>query len=734
MRALHRLRAADGDGQQGASGAAGGRDGPRKGARAHTERGERPPCQPPRQLTPHLLPPHTRVALSPLSPFPPQCPILLWDFDAGVANAGTDRHDGELLHKLVLHKVAIQSLSFSYDSAFLASLGGQDDNTLVIWDLASGKAICGTPAASYAALSVQWSHGSTASLVTCGQYHVRKWEFNFDRRRLFPEDLKTGGVKRIFTTLAVAPDDRIAYAGTSTGDVIMFSLETGNFLTTSSHRFSLGVCSLAVVDDGSVLVGTGDGALVKINAKDLKVIKAAELLGGVTSIAVAPDQQTAFVGTEGGNIYGVATAGLESKLRGTAHSSPIVDVVFPAGTSELFLTAAGCEIRIWHSVKRTELLRIQVPALKVNCIAINSTGTSIVSGWDDGKIRAFTPETGKLQYAIHDAHAEAVTAIAFTHDGKRIVSGGRDGRVRTWNVSGRSQVMELSFKEHKKEVTSVRISKNDEEAITASADGSCLMWNLRRGVRANALFASTVFRTMLYHPDESQLLTCGSDRKITYWDTTDCTAIRVMDGSTEEVRNFFWGGGEGGGGVPTFVLVCVPRCPQRPRSLAHLCFFRFFPPFTRRADQLDRHRAGRRLLRERRRGPAGEGVVVRRGRTGGGGRGPQRDHHPPQDQPRQAHHRQRGVGGRHLHLAHVLPVKRTGGWGGGGGDLMQGDGRERRCETTSSLNSLIDSLSLSLPSTRQVSRGTYLYREGRDEGRRGGGGGGTDRGEKPKNK
>jgi cilia- and flagella-associated protein 52 len=540
-------------------------------ARAHTRKGESAPrANPPDSSLPTSSSIPTRaLALSPLSPSPPQCPILLWDFDAGVANAGTDRHDGELLHKLVLHKVAIQSLSFSYDSAFLASLGGQDDNTLVIWDLASGKAICGTPAASYAALSVQWSHGSTASLVTCGQYHVRKWEFNFDRRRLFPEDLKTGGVKRIFTTLAVAPDDRIAYAGTSTGDVIMFSLETGNFLTTSSHRFSLGVCSLAVVDDGSVLVGTGDGALVKINAKDLKVIKAAELLGGVTSIAVAPDQQTAFVGTEGGNIYGVATAGLESKLRGTAHSSPIVDVVFPAGTSELFLTAAGCEIRIWHSVKRTELLRIQVPALKVNCIAINSTGTSIVSGWDDGKIRAFTPETGKLQYAIHDAHAEAVTAIAFTHDGKRIVSGGRDGRVRTWNVSGRSQVMELSFKEHKKEVTSVRISKNDEEAITASADGSCLMWNLRRGVRANALFASTVFRTMLYHPDESQLLTCGSDRKITYWDTTDCTAIRVMDGSTEEVRFFFWGGGGGGGGESRHSSLCV--CPvarsARARSL-----------------------------------------------------------------------------------------------------------------------------------------------------------------------
>jgi cilia- and flagella-associated protein 52 len=34
-----------------------------------------------------------------------------------------------------LHKVLIQSLSFSFDEKYLASLGGLDDNTLVIWDV-----------------------------------------------------------------------------------------------------------------------------------------------------------------------------------------------------------------------------------------------------------------------------------------------------------------------------------------------------------------------------------------------------------------------------------------------------------------------------------------------------------------------------------------------------------------------------------------------------------------------
>jgi cilia- and flagella-associated protein 52 len=86
-------------------------------------------------------------------------------------------------------------------------------------------------------------------------------------------------------------------------------------------------------------------------------------------------------------------------------------------------------------------------------------------------------------------------------------------------------------------VTCIRLSHDDSEAISSSADGSCIIWNLTRGIRTNALFAATVFRSVVFHPDESQILTCGSDRKITYWDSSDCNAIRIMDGSSEEIKS-----------------------------------------------------------------------------------------------------------------------------------------------------------------------------------------------------
>jgi len=469
---------------------------------------------------------------------PAQTPIFLWDFAAATAAAASGGAP-PVRHNLLLHKVSTQALSFSPDGSLLASIGGAEDNTVAVWEVEAGRAVCGTPAGTHAALTLAWFNGRSDRLVTGGQYHMRTWEVDMTRRRMFPSDWKTGSVKRIFTAVVVDDTDTRAFVGTTTGDVLEFNVVSGNFMQASKVRFSLGIHTATFASDasgGTIIAGTGDGALVRLSAKDLTVKAVSELLGAVTSVAVSPGGDHGLAGTDAGSLYAFPIATLVPRLLTTAHHAPIADVVFPAGTSDLFLTASGSDIRLWNARKGAELLRIQVPNLNVLSIAINATGTSIVSGWDDGKIRAFGPESGALQYAIPDAHAEAVTAVAFTHDGSKVVSGGRDGRVRVWSVGGRAQSMLLSFKEHKKEVTSVTVSSNDEEAVTASADGSVLIWSLKRGTRVNAMFASTIFRCALYHPDESQLLTAGSDRKITYWDSTDCTAIRIMEGSTEEVR------------------------------------------------------------------------------------------------------------------------------------------------------------------------------------------------------
>jgi len=48
-----------------------------------------------------------------------------------------------------------------------------------------------------------------------------------------------------------------------------------------------------------------------------------------------------------------------------------------------------------------------------------------------------------------------------------------------------------------------------------------------------AFFEPNVFKSVAIHPDESQILTCGTNHKVTYWDVTDGQAIRELEGGDD---------------------------------------------------------------------------------------------------------------------------------------------------------------------------------------------------------
>jgi len=481
---------------------------------------------------------------------------LIWDLDAVIANANTDNTEGEKKHTLKLHKGKVQSLAFSCDGTYISSLGGQDDNSLVVWRVSDGEAICGTSAHTDSAKTMCWYNTTEDRLVTCGNYHLKVWEFSLENRKLFGHQAKMGNIQRVHTCVALPDDDSCIYSGTTTGEVLQISnrelihnndlvLEP-RYLSAAGTRFKCGVMCLSMVpnDDGSFdcLVGSGEGTITRIRSwRDSNKRgrnPAQRMMGCVTSVAVrTSDPSVCFLGTAHGNTYLCETScTAEAELRGTCHYNGINDVCFPGDCSDLFLTCSANDIRIWNAASRQELLRIQVPNLVCNCIHVTQNGGTIVSGWDDGKVRGFQPESGALKFVVQDAHNESCTAIkCFNEEDSygewHMASGGMDGRVRIWKILPGKQKMIASLKEHRDEISGIQIVKDNSVCMTSSKDGSCICWDLVNFTRLKAMFANTQFSDIKLHPDESQMLTCGTDRKITYWDTQDADAIRVTEGS-----------------------------------------------------------------------------------------------------------------------------------------------------------------------------------------------------------
>merc|ERR1719412_2047598 len=142
-----------------------------------------------------------------------------------------------------------------------------------------------------------------------------------------------------------------------------------------------------------------------MNIETMRVMRSVKLEGMVTSLSLNKAGDHFFVGTSLSCSYLVAMENFDFELRSSSHFGRINDVAFPSGYSELFVTASVNDIRVWHSRNQNELLRIQVPNLECLCVSLSRNGGSILSGWSDGKIRAFLPESGRLMFTINDAHS-----------------------------------------------------------------------------------------------------------------------------------------------------------------------------------------------------------------------------------------------------------------------------------------------------------------------------------------
>ena len=533
--------------------------------------------------------------------------------------------DGRLLlHRLHQHRGMVRSLDFSFDGSFLVTLGGQDDNDLVVWDVSTGAGICGSPAApSDTSRCVKFLNGRNDRFVSCGNYHLRVWQFCASTPRLHAENASSGTLRRVMQSLDVSSDDRFAFAGTKTGEVLMYGIDRDEIQTSdldrhnrlgvdvrpalrhySRDRFSCGVRSVTCVvnpDTGNtnIIAGAGDGTVQLLNPSlEPIVTHRTKLSGAVTSLSLCPwtdegkgkgkgegkgggggGTKKFLAGTELSQRYSLDISSFTPKLTGTCHYGEIHDVKFPRGTSDLFVTASVDDIRVWNArgcgggagsrstskmingkrvaaaatgntsvTTPTELMRIRIPNLTCFAVDVTDSGGHIISGWSDGKIRAFLPESGASKFVVQDAHDEGVTALAYcpSPDGRdadsgpspcwRIVSGGNDGRVRLWRVTESHRAMTFSVKEHRGPVNAVVCNADGTRAVSASSDGSCITWDLNRGgIRVHALFEPTVFRSVLYHPDESQYVTCGADCKIGYWDAFDGEPIRTVEGGRAEV-------------------------------------------------------------------------------------------------------------------------------------------------------------------------------------------------------
>lgn len=333
---------------------------------------------------------------------------VIWDLRKAIQDCENGKASSKecLIHCLKQHRGKVQALDFCNEAAFLVSLGGQDDNDLVVWNVETGVGICGSPAANDSSHCVKWLNNRNDRFVTCGTYHFRVWQVSTSTRKLHPVDASMGTIRRVMRSLCISHDDSFAYAGSETGEVLMFAIDRDDITPPNepemqrpalkgynNDRFGKGVKSCVCVVNPStgntnVIAGAGDGTVQFLNPK-LQRIEShkAQLSGGVSSITLAPDGRSFLAGTELSQRYSIDIKSFTPELRSTGHFGEINSVKFPRNCSSIFVTASVDDIRVWKTATSVELLRIRVPNLTCRAVEVTPSGTTILSGWS-GELRS----------------------------------------------------------------------------------------------------------------------------------------------------------------------------------------------------------------------------------------------------------------------------------------------------------------------------------------------------------
>ncbi|KAL0227013.1 hypothetical protein P9112_014337 [Eukaryota sp. TZLM1-RC] len=505
--------------------------------------------------------------------------IIVWDLE-----------DFSIVQRLSLHKVRVESVVFSHDGNYIASLGGPDDNLIALWEFTSSdiSAVASSSLGRFTQTIVKpLSSTDKIEFLTVGVEQALVWTFNNEARRFTSEPVSMGSIRRSIISLDILGDDTgdVAFAGTSSGDLLEISLSSMRLKASGPVKSLLqgGVTSCVALNRDEVVVGTGEGTVAVLKKVEKKVgrntvssfvvEKQVKIVGGVFGICkTGLTDQDFLVTTCESNFYLISLNDqIESTLISTAHPVPITTCSFPSILPDyglVFLSAGGPDVRLWTNIlekpanhgqgkSRTvknrqgsrevtrkaqvvtpllkERLRICCPGVDVLSAAISPNGDVIVSGWSDGNVRGFAPESGKLLFSIQNAHkAEimvgkhskpgGVTSLLVTDD--YIITAGVDSLIRIWKFSNSPQLIH-SFKEHRSVVNSLKLEQNI--LCSASEDGSIVLIDLDEMKRMGSLTAPTAFSDLAVTSDATQIVTVSFDCLVRYWDAVTFEELRQVE-------------------------------------------------------------------------------------------------------------------------------------------------------------------------------------------------------------
>jgi len=403
------------------------------------------------------------------------------------------------------HKGAVTAVAFSPDDRLLAS--GSADNTVKLWDAATGKEVRTLDGHKNRVTGVAFSPDGERLATASADHTLRLWETATGK-----ELLSLQGHVGPVTCVAYSPDGRHVASGSEDTSVRVWEADTGRkVLEFTAHHCAIRAVAFASDSKTVASIGgppnLGEGPEGEFIVWDISGsgISLQTTGGSWTSVAFNPDGQHLATGEAGSFVRD--------------------------NNKRKFLKPA---IRIWDRRTGQRLKSLDGHEGAITQVAFRPDGKQLVSSGVDRTVRVWDVAIGKEIVTFHDE--EAALGTAFSPDGRRIVSGSADPTVKLWAAPGNAL---RTLDSGNGPLNNVEFSPDGRRLAGASGRGCTVIWDAMSGKESLVLRGTPPLGRVAWSPDGRRL---AIGAKFEVWDAiTGRVAETVLDQSSLSSSAQGWG-------------------------------------------------------------------------------------------------------------------------------------------------------------------------------------------------
>jgi WD40 repeat protein/predicted Ser/Thr protein kinase len=459
------------------------------------------------------------------------------------------------------HSGDVSSVAFSPEGDQIAS--GSTDNTIKLWDAATGQEVLTLKGHSHEVYDVAFSPGGRRIASGSRDHTTKLWDAATGQ-----EVLTLKGHSNIVGSVAFSPDGgRIASGGRDNTIKVWDAVTGQEILTLNGH--SNAVYDVAFSPRGRRIASGSFDHTIKVwdAATGQEVLTLWGHSGAVNGVVFSPDGGRIASGSRDNTIkvWDAATGQEVLTLKG--HSNWVDSIGYSPDGGRITSGSWDSTIKLWDAATSQVAMTLKGHSGGVSSVAFRPDGGRIASGSYDHTIKVWEAATSQEVLTLK-GHSHVVSSIAFSPDGGRIVSGSGDNTIKLWDAADGKEV--LTLKGHLGAVLSVSFSPDGDRIASGSYDHTIKVWEAATGQEVLTLkgHSGTVY-DVSFSPDGGRIASGSEDKMIKVWDAATGQEVLTLKGHSNNVFSVAFspeGGRIASGSFDNTIKVWDSTWPPEPQG------------------------------------------------------------------------------------------------------------------------------------------------------------------------